>query len=76
MTYKTMHPERIAAQKAVDVAHAKINAAKTDAEAILALAAFRAAVKASCEADAKYPTHNEIKRESRRRYLANIGIRD
>lgn len=70
------HPARIAAEKAVTAAHAKINAAKTDAEAELAIAEFNAAVRASCEADKKYPTWHEIKRDRRRRYLDSIGLRD
>lgn len=75
MTY-TKHPARIAAEKAIVAAKAKIDAAKTDEAAEAAFDEFNAAIKASCEADAKYPTYNEIKRDSRRRYLANIGLRD
>lgn len=73
MTY-TKHPARIAADKALAAAFAKANAAKTDEEAIPAWAAYAAAVKAACEADAKYPTYNEIRKDNRRRYLASIGL--
>lgn len=74
MIYATKHTARIAADKAIAVALAKLNAAKNDADAEAAYAEHQAAVKISCELDAKYPTHNEIKKNNRRRYLASIGL--
>ena len=68
------HIARIAAEKNTVIAFAKFNAAKTDAEAESGFAEYQLAVKAECEADAKYPTYNEIKKDHRRRYLASIGL--
>jgi len=74
MIYTTKHTARLAAAQNTAAAFAKFNAAKTDAESVAAYAQYQAAVKIECEADAKYPTYNEIKKDNRRRYLASIGL--
>jgi len=70
----TMHPERIAADKAVKAAKMAADSATTEQESEMLLAAFDQAIKHSVAMDAKYPTAAESKRRSDRQYMNSIGL--
>ena len=69
-----MHPERVAADKAVKAAKAAADTATTEQECEMLWAAFEQAIKHSVAMDAKYPTASEVKRAENRQHMNSIGL--
>lgn len=68
-----MNSERKAIQRKYDIAVKRMNSANTEEEFNSAEAEVTELRTKLIEAEAKYPTQQEIKRQSRNRWLANTG---